>query len=225
MVARRDEDVQRMVRDDVLVHDPLDVGELLGRERRRVAEVEPELVGPDVGAGLGHVVAEPAAQGGVEQVGRGVVGHRRPAGLAVDPGAHPLALVKLAVLEPGDDHLVIVEPHDVLDGRAGRVGLDPAGVGHLAAALGVEGRLAQLHEHGPVVALVDRAHLGRHLEPLVADELRLEVGLEVRTSTRPPPIAALARSRCSSMSSAKPASSTRFPCSPATSTVSSIGNP
>ena len=38
----------------VLVHDPLHLGQLVGRERGRVAEVEPQLVGADVRARLGR---------------------------------------------------------------------------------------------------------------------------------------------------------------------------
>ena len=39
-----------------------------------MAEVEAQLVGADVGAGLAHVRAEALAQRGVQQVGGGVVG-------------------------------------------------------------------------------------------------------------------------------------------------------
>ena len=147
VVARRDEHVEGMVGDDVLVDGPLDVGQLVRAERAGVAEVEPQLVGPHVGAGLRHVVAEPAAERGVQEVRRRVVGHRGPASLEVDVRADALAGMQLAVLEPGDDDLVVVDANDVLDGGAGRVGLDPAAVGDLAPALGVERRLAQLHEH------------------------------------------------------------------------------
>ena len=55
------------------------------------------------------MVAEPAAERGVQQVRRRVVGHRRPAGLDVDMGANALAGMQLAVLEPGDHDLVVVE--------------------------------------------------------------------------------------------------------------------
>ena len=116
---------------------PLDLGELLGasaappwRKSKR------SLSGPTYEPAWVTWSPSTLAQGGVQQVGGGVVGHRRPARLAVDVGAHPLAVVQLAVLEPGDDHLVVVDAHHVLDGGAGRVGLDPAGVGHLAAAAG-----------------------------------------------------------------------------------------
>ena len=76
----------RAARLDPLVDPVLDVAQLLGAERLAVGEVEAQLVGTDGGAGLAHVGAEPLAQGRVQQVGRGVVAHRRVAGLAVDDG-------------------------------------------------------------------------------------------------------------------------------------------
>ena len=51
-----------------------------------MGEVEAQLVGAHRGAGLAHVVAEPLAQRRVQEVGRGVVAHRRVAGLVVDHG-------------------------------------------------------------------------------------------------------------------------------------------
>ena len=60
-----------------------------GLERLAVGEVEAQLVGADRGAGLAHVGAEPLAQRRVQEVGRGVVAHRRVAGLAVDHRPRP----------------------------------------------------------------------------------------------------------------------------------------
>ena len=48
-----------------------------------MGEVEAELVRPDRGAGLADVRPEPLAEGRVQQVGRGVVAHRR---VAVEAG-------------------------------------------------------------------------------------------------------------------------------------------
>ena len=47
------------------VHAVLDVAQLLGGEACGVAEVEAQLVGTDVGAGLAHMLAEALAQRGV----------------------------------------------------------------------------------------------------------------------------------------------------------------
>ena len=62
------------------------VAQLLGAERLAVGEVEAQLVGAHRRAGLADVGAEPLAQRRVQEVGRGVVAHRRVAGLAVDLG-------------------------------------------------------------------------------------------------------------------------------------------
>ena len=55
---------------DLALHD----GDVLGRQRLGVAEVEAQAVGRDQRALLRHVRAEPAAQRLVQQVGRRVVG-------------------------------------------------------------------------------------------------------------------------------------------------------
>ena len=55
-----------------------------------VAEVEAQLVGADVGAGLAHVGAEALAQRGVQQVGRGVVALGGVAGGVVHAREHRL---------------------------------------------------------------------------------------------------------------------------------------
>ena len=105
--------------------------------------------------------------------------------------------------------------------RRARVGLDDAGVGDLAAALGVEGALANLVNSRTVGAL-ERADAVSISVRLVADEARS--GSRRRARTRAPRrdrprrrarVAApvRARSRCSSISSWKPASSTDSPCS------------
>ena len=54
-------------------------------------------------------------------------------------------------------HLVVVEPvaRDELGARAGLLVLEPARVGDLAAALGVERRLAQLREESAVAEILE----------------------------------------------------------------------
>ena len=192
-----------------------------------VAEVEPQLVGPHVGAGLRHVVAEPAAERGVQQVRRGVVGHRRPAGLDVDLGANALAGMQLAVLEPGDDHLVVV--------AAGRRPRRPRGPSRTRSSRCRPpdrrpwGRTATRAASRAPSRRPARGRRPPASSRRAARSPRTPSGSRTRARTprraRRAIAAARARFRCSSMSSAKPASSTRFPCSPAISTVSSIGNP
>ena len=57
------------------------------------------------------------------------------------------------------------------------VGVDPAAVGDLTAALGVERRLGELDGHAPVGQLAAGADHGEDLEPLVADERHGEAGV------------------------------------------------
>ena len=92
------------------------------------------------------------------------------------------------------------------------VGVDPAGVGDLAAALGVERRLFELERHAAVGEHAGGAHHGVDLEALVADERGLErrsvalEGLELAgAGLAAACCAARARSRCSAMRRSKPA--------------------
>ena len=87
----------RPARLDPLVDPILDRAQVLGAEPLAVGEVEAQLVGAHGRAGLAHVGAEPLAQRRVQQVGGGVVAHRRVAGLAVDLGLDRGAGVELAV--------------------------------------------------------------------------------------------------------------------------------
>ena len=60
------------------------------------------------------MLAQPAAQRGVQQVGGGVVALGGMPGKPVDPGADPLAGLERAVLGHQRHHLIVAEPHDVL---------------------------------------------------------------------------------------------------------------
>ena len=73
LVARGRDRAHAVRPEDPAVDHRLDVRELLGREPLAVGEVEAQLVGADVGAGLAYVGAEPLAQRRVQQVGGGVV--------------------------------------------------------------------------------------------------------------------------------------------------------
>ncbi len=96
---------------------------------------------------------------------------------AVDHGLGALALLDLALGQARDDDLVADEADDVLDLELAGLGVDPAVVGDLAAALGVEGRLGELDGQPAVVELAERADDGEDLEAFVADEVRRLVGV------------------------------------------------
>ena len=172
LVQRGRERPHRMVGEDLRVHHVLDVAHLLLAQRRAVREVEPQLVGPDVGARLADVLAEALAQRRVQQVRRGVVALGQPP-RGIDARDHALALVQLALDRLEHERLVVAEAHDVDDpGAAVAVrALDHALVGDLAAAGRVERRLDELGQHAPVL-LRHRADRGRLLERLVAGEGR-----------------------------------------------------
>ena len=143
-----------MALEDPAVDVVLDPAQLLGAQGAGMGEVEAELVGADIGAGLVHVGAEPAPQGGVQQMRGGVVALGGVARRAVDVGHHALTRLERAVLGHQLQHLVGAEPDHVLHaGAAAAAGaLDHARVRHLAAAGRVERRLDQLDQHAAVVA-------------------------------------------------------------------------
>ena len=78
----------RMVVADFGVHPALDLGQLAGTERSEMGEVEAQTVGRDQRTLLGDVIAEHAAQGGMQQVRGRVVEHGGGATRGVDAGAH-----------------------------------------------------------------------------------------------------------------------------------------
>ena len=174
LVERRRDRPHRQALEDPRVDLVLDVAAVLLAELRGVGEVEAQLVGADVRAGLADVVAEPLAQRRVQQVRRGVVAGRRVARRAVDLRDDALARAQLALDRAHDQRLVVAGAHDVddLDVAVAVLAGDRALVAHLAAALGVERGLGELDEHAPVVLGRDALHDGVDLEVLVADERR-----------------------------------------------------
>ena len=90
-----------LVGDDLLVGQVLDPLQLLGGDRRVVAEVEPQPVGRHQRAGLLDVVAQHLPQGPVEQVGAGVVAADGLPPVGVDRGGGLLAGADLALHHPG----------------------------------------------------------------------------------------------------------------------------
>ena len=159
------------------------------------------------------MVAEHVAQRAVQQVRARVVRDRRAPPRRLHERADLLAAVQLALVDADRQGLVAVEAVDGLDhGAAAALALEHAGVGDLAAALGVERRLAQLHEQPAVAEVLDGAGLGQHVDRVVAAELGPEAGVahERGEALGVGPVAqraaARARRRCSSMRSAKPVS-------------------
>ena len=143
--SRRVQSADGVVTGDPAIHQVLDVGELLGRKRLAVGEVEPQLVGPHGRTRLPHVCPEPPAKRGVEKMRGGVVAGCRMPKPAVHDKARPLALLELAALDRGRNRLVVAEAVDVFYSREARLGLDRARIRHLPATLGVEGALGKFH--------------------------------------------------------------------------------
>ena len=85
------EDARRRVAQRLGVGERLDLGDLLGRDRFVVREVEPQPILVHHRAGLLHVLAEHLAERVVEQVGAGVVAADRVAPLDVDRRRRRLA--------------------------------------------------------------------------------------------------------------------------------------
>ena len=127
-----------MVLGDAPVHEVLDLAQLLDRRRFAHGEVEAQALGAHHGPGLPDVLAEHDAQRVVQQVRRRVVAGRLVTPHGVDHRLRALALGDLALDGAGHDHLVVDELDDALDLELAGVGVDPAGVRDLPAALGVE---------------------------------------------------------------------------------------
>ena len=117
------------------------------------------------------MLAEHVLQRLVQEVGGGVVRHRRKP----DRPRHDrsYARPKLEPLAAERQHLVVVEP-----GRAEELGacarsfvLDVPGVGDLTAALRIEGRLLELRLEAPVAEILVGDDRRQHVGLLVADEL------------------------------------------------------
>jgi len=173
------EDPHLQVRKDPLVHPGLHLCALLRRQRRRMREVEAELVGAHGGAGLASVVAEHLLQHLVEQVRRRVVRHRRVTHAPRHDGPDAVALSETRPLK--HELLVAFEPQRLDEIRARAVLLlDPAGVGDLAAPRRIERRLGELDLEEAVAEVGVRGDRGPHVELLVADELRPRRAREAR---------------------------------------------
>src|SRR5262249_41789595 len=120
---------------------------------------------------LADVRPQPLPERGVEEVGRGVIPHRREARHVIDLGLDPGSRLDAVERSVELHRLVVANPVDVSHTGAATVPPDLARIRDLAAALGVEGALLELDQRVAVV----RAHgeqAGVGAELLVADEAR-----------------------------------------------------
>ena len=179
VVKRHQMGLRGAVFQDFLVDDRFHGGDLLGRHRRIVAEVETGLVRVDQRALLRHVAAQHFAQGLVHQVrGRVVADGARALG-RVDFRRDGVAHLQHARLE----HAVVAEHvgldfQGIADGKAARARGDHALVAHLAARFRVERRGVE-HDNARVTGLeflhgragrVQRDDLAAERQLVVADE-------------------------------------------------------
>ena len=158
--------------------------QLLGRHGRRCEKSKRSLSGRTDDPRWRTWSPSIALQRAVQEVRRGVIGHRRRAQRAVDARADGRAALQRAVLQDGHERLVAVEAQHLLHRRPTAVGLDRPVVGDLAAALGVERRRAELHEQPSVAELLDGVGGRLDVQLLVADERRWRTPPRARRSPR-----------------------------------------
>src|SRR6185437_5906384 len=174
--GRRREAPDRDVLEDLVVDEVLHPLALFVRQLLRMGEVKPKLVRAYRRARLTNVVAEHVSQRLVQEMRRGVIGHRR---VADSPGHHRANTISGSeALALEQQRLVVLKPIGIaeLGTRAAPVvTLDPACVGYLAATGHVERRFPQLGQEEPLADLFERSDLGEHVRLLETDELRAEV--------------------------------------------------
>jgi hypothetical protein len=137
LIDWRQERMHGPVLEDPLVDDLLDARSLFGSQGLRMREVEPELVGAHSRAGLADMLPEHLLERLVQKMRSCVVRHRRKAHLPRDDSLH--AVTPGEALAPEDESLVVPEAECRNELRPLSVPLDPALIGDLPAALGVEG--------------------------------------------------------------------------------------
>ena len=180
----------------LLVHQILDAADLTVVHLAAMREVESQVIGSHQRPRLGHVRAEHLPQSGVEEVRAGMVLTQALAARGVDRHRHLVVLAQRALrhLHAVDDHLgaAIVRVEDLAATVASH---DRPGVAHLAAGLGVSGRLieddvdglalARLALTRPVTLPDHRPDLRRRRQELVAEELLGAERLRNRGEKRP----------------------------------------
>ncbi len=177
--------------------------------------------------------AEHLAQGGVQQVGSGVVTHDGAAPLQIHVGVHFVADLESTLAHRADMDMGLAALAGVFHVEAAAVAGQHAPVAHLAAGFRVERRALEHHHAGVagVQALhrlaipVQPLYLGLILVLLIAGEIGDRVDVEPVTVIVAEGAGARARWRCASISCSKPSMSTPRPRSRATSAVRSGGKP
>jgi hypothetical protein len=162
---------------DFVVDDVFQRLDLLGLDRLEVAEVEAQALAVDQRALLLHVVAEHLAQGGVQQVGGGVVQRGGFLQADVDVGGDFRAHSQVA---QGGDTVVQESPggfRGVVHVEARAAGQQVAAVTDLATGLAVEGRL--IENHHALLALGQALDCRAVL--VQSDDLGVAVGVFVAT--------------------------------------------
>ncbi len=141
VVWRHDARGHGAVLPDEGVHLRLDAGDLFGGKRRGVAEIEAQPVGRVERAALCHVIAERAAQRLVQKMRGRMIGADRAAAVVVHDEARGLPGGDLARLDLGKMHEDARDLAGIGHARAPARRLDHPGIAHLAARLGIKGRL------------------------------------------------------------------------------------
>ena len=132
---------------DLRVHLTLDGGQLGRGHRLEVREVEAQPVRCDQRALLHHVGAQHVTQGGVQQVGGGMVEHDRGAARGVDPSGQPVADRERTDAQGADVAVELAAEFErVAHIERAAAARQLTRVAHLAAALGVERGARQKHD-------------------------------------------------------------------------------
>ena len=176
LVTGRLDRADAVVRGEPAANPLLDLGQVLWRQPLPVREVEAQLVGTHVRAGLAHVISKALAERRVQEVGGGVVAHGGEPAVALHDRVHRLSLAEFALDRLEREGLVVAHPIHVDHLRATRRRLHQPAVGDLASALRIEGAFLELGEQPAVRSLRD-AQDGLGLRFLVAHEARAEARL------------------------------------------------
>ena len=167
------DDLHVRIGENLRVRCGADLGQLLGTHRRRVGEVESQVVGCDEGTLLAHVVPQHPSQSGMQEVRSRVVAPDRLAPVHVYGRERFLSREQLT-LDGGPMHDQTGQ-HALCIGHLGsaRLGGYDAGVAHLTSGLCVEGGAVEHHLDGSRIRpLLDGEHGGRFVEMAVTGELR-----------------------------------------------------
>jgi len=155
-------DVDREVGHHHAVRRDLNLVQFFGRDVLVVPDIEARALRALLRPGLVDVGAEHLLCSMEEDVGRRVVAHQGPPALLVDDPLHPVAAAKDASCHVVEDDLAHLA--DVVDLDHVLRGEEHAGIGGLAATLGVEEGL--VHDRVPIEEVEDHGiefHVGRLL--------------------------------------------------------------